>query len=164
MKSAHPITNEAGAPGTGARIVQPGTLPQRKDTVAADLLSRLLSGNAMTGMDGVFGASTTRLAAHIKYLADRYGWTFNHRDKAVGCNDGRVAWIREYFLDPPVITAAQQQGAVMFCDEVCLSRAQLRTATKLARRQAEKVNAAAAARRLKSWKSDPRQFELRYGD
>ena len=53
MKSAHPITNEAGAPGTGARIVQPGTLPQRKDTVAADLLSRLLSGNAMTGMDGV---------------------------------------------------------------------------------------------------------------
>ena len=162
MKSAHPIANEAGAPGTGASIVQPGTLPKRRNTVVADVLSRLLTGEAMTGMDGVFCASTTRLAANINYLTDRYGWTINRRDKAVGCNDGRVAWIREYFLDPPIITVAQQRGAAKFCDEVSLARTRLRTQAELAKRQAQKANAAAAARQRQGWKSDPRQFEFSY--
>ena len=164
MKSAHPIDNKAGAPGTGASIIQPGTLPHRKNTVVADVLSRLLRGQIMTGMDGVFGASTTRLAAHVYYLTDRYGWIFNRRDKAAGCSDGRVAWIREYFLDPAIITVARQRGAATFCNEVSLARTRLRTKAELAKRQAQKANAAAAARRQQSRKSDPRQFELRYGD
>ena len=162
MKIARPIENKAGAPGMGASIVQPGTLPQRKNTVVADLLSRLLNGKAMTGMDGVFGASTTRLAAHIQYLTDRYCWTFNRRDKAVGCSDGRVAWIREYFLDPATIAAAQQQGATIFCDEVSVARTRLRATAEFAKRQAKQSNAAAAARRRQGWKSDSRQFEMQY--
>ena len=47
---------------------QIGTFPTRLNTVTAEVLGRLLEGESLTGMDAVFGCSTTRLAAVIHYL------------------------------------------------------------------------------------------------
>jgi hypothetical protein len=44
MKNASPDESKAGATGKGAAIVT-GTLPARKDTVTAEVLSRLLAGD-----------------------------------------------------------------------------------------------------------------------
>jgi hypothetical protein len=52
-----------------------GGFPSRHNTVTAEVLCRLISGENLTGMDAVFGCSTTRLAAVIHYLTEKYGWS-----------------------------------------------------------------------------------------
>lgn len=77
--------------GNSIRI---GSFPARHNTVTAEVLYRLLEGESLTGMDAVFGCSTTRLAAVIYYLAQEYGWYADHVDINVGTNDGRVTVIQ----------------------------------------------------------------------
>lgn len=75
MKNAHPINDEVSAPEQGAQIVaSAGALLARKNTVRAGVLCRLLAGDTLTGLEAVFGASTTRLADAIHALARDYGW------------------------------------------------------------------------------------------
>lgn len=140
MNSARPIEDEASAPGTGAAIVSPGAFPVRQNTAAAEVLCRFLSGETLTGMSAVFDASTTRLAAHVGYLKTHYAWTFEHRDKANGCRDGRVAQVREYFLAPAVIERAMKDGACEWCLQVRLARAELRRSAGDAARRAAAEN------------------------
>jgi len=117
------------------------------NTVIAEVLSRTLSGQALTGMAGVSDASTTRMAAHIGDLEKRYGWAFERRDKVNGCSDGRVVTIVEYRLAPEVIAAAMKDGAAAWCKAVQSARRALRANADLAKLRAAKANAVAAQRR-----------------
>ena len=56
-----------------ANTVFIGGFPTRRNTVTAEVLSRLINGENLTGMDAVFSASTTRLSAVIFYLNEVYG-------------------------------------------------------------------------------------------
>ena len=144
MKNARPIKDEASAADQGAPIVNPGSLPVRRATVTAEVLARLLAGERMTGLDAVTCASTTRLSAVVHYLQTDYGWTIERTDRAAGCRDGRMAWVRVYWLAPEVIAqagAAGATGAAGWCSEVRTARLHLRTKAAHARRAAERANA-----------------------
>ena len=125
-----------------------GTFPVRHNTVTAEVLCRLCNGETLTGMDAVFGCSTTRLAAVIHYLDGEYGWNIDHVDIDVGTNDGRVALIRAYFLPRAVIRRAFDAGALEFCRSVKEARAKTRKQAPKARAEADKRNAARAAARF----------------
>ena len=149
MNSAHHIGNDmAGAPGTGARIVaSAGTLLSRQNTVRAAVLCRLLAGDKLTGLEAVFGASTTRLADAIHALSRDYGWPFERTDKVVGCKDGRVQTVTEYHLLPSIIADAMRNGAAAWCSEVRAARAELRSRAADAQRAAAQANATRRQRR-----------------
>src|SRR3546814_4874033 len=126
-KDNAPATNHESAPSK--RNYNPGQLPKRKNTVTAAVLAGLLEGETLTGMDAVFGQSTTRLGAVVFWLSERYGWTIERRDIATGTNDGRVAWITCYWLRQATRAAAFDVGARPWVDGVKAARAQTGRAT-----------------------------------
>ncbi len=138
---------------THARLT--GIYPTRHNTVTAEVLCRLISGENLTGMDAVFGCSTTRLAAVIFYLSEKYGWAIDHVDIDVGTNDGRVVLIRAYFLTRAIIRGAFDAGALKFCRSVREARAKRRTHATKAKAEADRRNAARAAAKF-----DPNQGAL----
>lgn len=117
------------------KSVQIGSLPTRHNTVTAEVLGRLLEGESLTGMDVVFGCSTTRLAAVIHYLAGEYCWSIDHVDMEVGTNDGRVTVIRKAF----------DAGALAFCRSVKAARAATRKDAAKAKEEAHRRNVARSA-------------------
>jgi hypothetical protein len=148
MKDARPsIRTESSATVTGAPIVSPFGFPAKLDTVCAEVLRRLLSGERLTSLDAVGEASTTRLAAYVFYLEDGYGWRIERTEKAAGCKDGRVAYVSEYFLPPTVIAHADERGAAQWCAKVRAARLKLRANAAKAKRQADRVNRSTAKRR-----------------
>ena len=158
MENARNIRDEASAPGTGAAIVTPGTYPAKRATVTADVLARLLAAERLTGLGAVTDASTTRLAAVVDYLQDRYGWTIERTDKATGCRDGRVAWVSVYWLAPEVIAQAIAAGAAVWCADVRAARLRLRTKAAQARSAAERAN------RARFYRPSPGQSSLFDGE
>lgn len=120
----------------------PGLLLKRKNTVIAHVLAHMLDGHHVTGMEAVFGMSSTRLAHHVHALGKVHGWFVERRDKVVGCNDGRVQTISEYWLSPDVIEAAMAQGARAWISEVRKARAALRAKEGEAHRRAAALEAA----------------------
>lgn len=142
MKAPATIETAASAPGTGAAIVAAaGALPGQKNTVRAEVLSRLLAGERLTGLDAVFSASTTRLSAVIHALAG-YGWDVSRTSLAVGCKDGRTVSVTQYHLRQSIISAAQRNGAAAWCADVRAARAERRSNAADAQRRAELCNAA----------------------
>lgn len=129
------------------KSVQIGSLPIRLNTVTAEVLSRMLEGGSLTGMDAVFGCSTTRLSAVIHYLTGEYCWSIDHVDMEVGTNDGRVTVIRAYFLPRAVIRLAFDAGALEFCRNVKVARAATRKNAARAKEAAHKRNVARRAGR-----------------
>lgn len=156
MKRPTP-TNGKPSALDGAEFNPPGHYPERLDTVTAEVLARLLNHESLTGMEAVFGASTTRLAAVVHYLESDYGWTIDRHDIATGCKDGRVAWVTEYRLNPLTIEAAMSAGAGKWCADVRRARAALRKKAAQAQRQAALANIAAAAARRRA---QPGQSDL----
>jgi hypothetical protein len=130
----------------GAEIVSSGSLPVRQATVCAEVLCRALNGEVMTGMDAVFAASTTRLAAHIGYLESNYAWTFERGNRAVGCKDGRTQTVTTYWLAPPAIERALQCGGAAWCASVRAARSAKRAQAAQAQVLAHRLNLAKAAR------------------
>lgn len=121
---------------------RPGRFPARRNTVIAEALAHLLDGFRITGMEAVFGMSSTRLAHHIWALREDHGWTVQRCDKVVGCNDGRVQTISEYWLETDVIEAAMALGAREWITSVRKARTALRAKAEEARRRAAAVEAA----------------------
>ena len=132
-----------------------GAFPTRHNTVTAEVLSRLIGGENLTSLDAVYSASTTRLAAVVDYLEQAYGWTIDRVDIDVGCNDGRVAVVRAYYLDRATIRRAFDAGALSFCHSVKEARTKRRKHAPKAKAEAHKRNAARAAAKF-----DPRQLTL----
>ncbi len=118
----------------------PGAYPTRLNTVTAEVLCRLLQGERLTGMEAVFSAHTTRLAAVIHHLKKDYGWTFEHHDLNVGTKDGRIAFIRVYYLPRATIRRAFDAGALVFCRSVKPARAKTRRHALKAAEQAHRLN------------------------
>ena len=139
---AHAIRqrNSVGAPGTGAAIVSPGTLPHKRGSASAEVLARLLAGERLTGLEALDCASTMRLAAVVDYLQAKYGWNIERTEKAAGCRDGRVVRISVYWLAPEVIKLAMAAGAMAWCVEVRTARRELRAKAALAYRAAARAN------------------------
>jgi hypothetical protein len=130
----------------GAAMVSSGSLPIRQNTVCAEVLCRALNGQVLTGMEAVFAASTTRLAAHIGYLETKYGWRFERDNKVAGCKDGRTVTITTYRLTPDAIEHAMQREAAAWCAGVSLARRAKRAQAEQAQVLAARLNQARAAR------------------
>lgn len=135
--------NSANSIAADRRI---GAFPVRHNTVTAEVLGHLLNGENLTGMDAVFSANTTRLAAVIYYMEQEYGWSIDRVDIDVGTNDGRVATIRAYYLPRATIRRAFDAGALEFCRSVKEARAKCRKQAPKAKAEADKRNAARAAK------------------
>jgi len=134
-----------------------GGFPTRCNTVTAEVLSRLIGGENLTGLDAVYSASTTRLAAVVNYLKEVYGWTIDRVDIDVGCNDGRVAVVCAYYLNRATIRRAFDAGALEFCQSVKVARAKRRRHAAKAKAEADKRNAVRTAAKF-----DPNQMALEY--
>lgn len=148
MKTPDTAKTVSSATRQGARIIGPGVLPAKLDTVTAEVLARLLNHERLTSLDAVDEASTTRLSAVTHYLGNAYGWAIKVIDKAAGCRDGRVAWVAEYFLPPEIIARAMAAGAGEWRSKVRAARNARRANAAQARREAERANAARKARRI----------------
>ena len=146
MKTPEPQKGNPSAPSS-ADSTTPGRLPKRQNTVTAEVLARLLRGERLTSMDGVFQASTTRIGATKHSLEKTHGWSVHATDKAAGCNDGRVSWIAEYHLHPQAISKAMAAGAAAWCDGVRKARLERRKKAAEAVREAARLNEARRSRR-----------------
>lgn len=142
MKKAPAATKVTTSAGGGADFTTPGRLPLKQNTVTAEVLSRLLRGERLTSLDGVYEASTTRLGATKFSLEETHGWSIQATDKAAGCKDGRVAWIVEYHLHPEAISKAMAAGAGAWCDGVRKARLERRKKAAEAIREAARANEA----------------------
>lgn len=138
-----------------ANAVFIGGFPTRRNTVTAEILSRLLQGENLTGMDAVYCASTTRLAAVVEYLEKAHGWKIDRVDIDVGCNDGRMTVVKAYYLNRAIIRRAFDAGALEFCRSVHEARAKSRKHASKAKAEAVKRNAARVAAKF-----DPNQGSL----
>ena len=134
-----------------------GSFPLRKDTVTAEVLTQLLRGETLTGLDSVRKANTTRLGAFIFTLEKNYGWTIARHDVFVGTGDGRMPTITAYYLERSTKRAAFDSGASAFCRAVDSAREKQRQNASKLKRDAHKRNSIKAAARR-----DPRQFDLGY--
>lgn len=139
MENARPLQAEESSAPSSADFT--ATFPRRHYTVAAEVLRQLLEGERLTGLDAVFGAHTTRLAAVIHYLEKDYGWEIARTDKTVGTVDGRVTDVREYFLSPDRLRQALDAGAAAYVLAVSDARAKQRTEAPQARTEATRRNA-----------------------
>ncbi len=129
----------------GASII-PGQLLTRKHTVRADVLAHLLAAERLTGMAAVIGSSTTRLAAVVHVLVEKYGWPIFTNPLVTGNADGRNSHVIEYFMLPSTIAEAMRTGAGPWCAQVHAARMKLRTHAAEAKRRADAINAARRAR------------------
>lgn len=154
MKTPEPFKKNSSATLQGAQLASPGALPTKLNTVAAEVLARLLNYERLTSLDAVNESSTTRLSAVTHYIETKYGWTIKSVSKAVGCRDGRVAWVSEYFLAPEIIAQAMAAGAGVWCAKVRSARRVRRTMAAQARSNAERANASLSNRRPHTGQQD----------
>jgi hypothetical protein len=157
MKNAPTTISNESAPDK--RDYTCGTMPKRINTVTAEVLSKMLESNRLTGMESVFNQNTTRLAAFVDYLQKHYGWNIERKEMVVDTKDGRTPSITIYWLSQDSITAAFEVEARAWIDSVKLARADRR-------KQANKKKMSAAqksAARCQLRKQDPRQGGL-WGD
>jgi hypothetical protein len=150
MKRPTPQKAESSALNSADFI---GAFPTRHNTVTAEVLARLVGGENLTGLDAVYSASTTRLAAVVDYLGQAYGWTIDRVDIDVGCNDGRVAVVRAYYLSRVTIRRAFDAGALSFCHSVKDARAKRRKHASKAKAEAAQRNAARTAAKFDPYQS-----------
>lgn len=123
-----------------------GRFPNLKSSVTAEVLQRLLGSERLTSLETVFDAGTTRLAAVVHYLEREYAWSIARKEVAVGCRDGRVAWVAEYWLSEESILQANAKGGASWCAQVHIARAELRKQARKAQENAALYNAKKALR------------------
>jgi len=153
MKNAPVQNTNESAPDK--RDYTPGTLPKHINTVTAAVMVALLESNTLTGMDSVFKENTTRLAAAIGYLKNRYNWSIERRNIATGTNDGRMPTITAYWLSQETIAKAFEAGAREWMNRVKFARAERRKLANKCKTTAAQINA------RKHFKSqNPRQNSL----
>lgn len=96
-----------------------GTLPDRFDTVLADVLGRLLEGGApLTAMVAAQAHGTARLSAVIHTLEKKYGWHIERAQTKKYLHDGRYVWTTAYKLPQVSIEGAREMYGSMWMDIV----------------------------------------------
>ena len=103
-------------------------LPKRLASVHAEVLARLLRGEAVTGLDAWIKSGTSRLAAIIFNLR-RDGWRVIDVRESVATSDGRTASIARYSLEN-YHQFAEDELIKAFIDNVFKARDELRHASK----------------------------------
>jgi hypothetical protein len=136
----------------------PGSFPARKNTVTAEVLAALLESKVLTGLEAVFKANTTRLAASVEYIHREYNWPIERRAVAYGTDDGRIPTVKNYWFAQETIARAFEAGAREWIDAVKLARAARRKQAAYCKSEAAKRNAS-----RKPKQHDPRQSSL-WGD
>ena len=141
-KKETPNTTKAALSVTrqGGPIVSPGRYPCKLDSVAAEVLARLLAGESLQSLEMVHSSSTTRLAAQIHYIEKFYFWDIERCELVAGCADGRIAWVTRYSLHGVVIAAAMAVGAAEWMSDVFAARRTLRAKAAEAARAAAGIN------------------------
>ena len=147
MKKAPAATKVTTSAGGGADFTTSGRLPLKQNSVTAEVLSRLLRGERLTSLDGVYEASTTRLGAVIHHLQGAHGWPIDSTPMAAPCADGRVSRVAEYSLPQSVIAQATAAGARAWCESVRKARLERRKKAAEAIREAARLNEARRSRR-----------------
>ena len=102
--------------------------PPKLASARAEVLARMLEGEAITAADTYHGSSTMRAAAHVHALRSIYGWPILSEEEEAICNDGHVARIARYRLTPETIMRARSAGAGDWCAQVRQARAAKRKA------------------------------------
>ena len=123
--NAHNPTNNSEMNATSPSL---GLFPVRRDTVRAEVFSRLIKGESMTSMTAVFDASTTRLAPQVHKLRTSYKWAIESVEQVVSTNDGRMAEVSAYRLPSQIAMEAMAQGGAEYCASVTAARQALRQA------------------------------------
>lgn len=155
-KTETPNTTEAalGVTRQGVPIVPQFGYPSKLDSVAAEVLARLLQGESLQSLEMVYCSSTTRLAAQIHYIERAYLWDIERRELVAGCADGRIAWVTQYSLHGDVIAAAMADGAAEWVADVFAARRVLRAKAADAMRAAAGINATSGDRKRKCQSPD----------
>lgn len=153
MKTPAATEVTTSAPNS-AKHSRPGRLPAKLDTVIAEVLCQLLEGKSLTGMDGVYAASTTRLSAVIHDLEKTHAWTIERDEVVSGCKDGRTTTITRYWVGSSAIELAREAGAESWCAQVKVARAALRRDAMEAKREAARQNQSKAARAIPPGQGD----------
>ena len=127
-----------------ANPVHIGAFPTRHNTIAAEVFSRLLKGENLTGMDAVHCCNTTRLAGASESLVKKRNWPIDLMSIDVGTSDGRVPAICVYYLTRATIRQAFDADALAFCQRTNNARAKTCGKAPKAKDDAAKHNAAHA--------------------
>ncbi|TAK87080.1 MAG: hypothetical protein EPO09_18985 [Aquabacterium sp.] len=135
----------AGAQGDTAIV---GIFPGRRNTLQSEVLARLLLSERLTGLDAVAGLNTTRLASAVHILRTKFEWPIKRHDFSVGCGDGRVEQVCEYYLSTEAISAASRAGADEFVPDVLKQRSERRKEAPKAKREAALRNSASFTTRI----------------
>lgn len=134
MKTPEPSQENPSAVST--RIF---SYPRQLNSACAEVLSRLLDGEALTSADTLERCATMRAAAAVHYLKQHYGWPILSDTRTTGCSDGRVVTISFYYLPAEVIHAACAADAGEWRIQVHQERAKLRANAADAYRRAAKI-------------------------
>lgn len=139
MKTPEPSKENPSAPNKCSF-----SYPQRLTSACAEVLARMLAGEILTAGDTMTEMGTMRAAAHVHYLAGRYGWPIDSDERATGCSDGRTVIVAAYKLPQSIIAQARAAGAAAWCTQVRKARAALRAKAADAYRRADAINKARA--------------------
>lgn len=107
------LNNTSAGPGCSI-----GRFPAQHATVLAGVLKHMLNGNRIDSLAAIKSANTTRLASVIHRLGSEYGWQIDREDVAINTVDGRVAYVRVYWLSLEAIAQAYKSGAGEFIQKV----------------------------------------------
>ena len=106
MKKAPDYKNAIEGAADTAHFI--GQLPTQQNTVTAEVLRRLLQGERMTSLAGVFEASTTRLGAVVFYLRT-LGWPVETVEIPAPTAENPHRIIARYHLAPQYTAQALAQ-------------------------------------------------------
>ncbi len=108
-----------------------GYLPERLNSSVAHTLEQLLRGKRINCMSATNGKYSTRLKDQIASLRMNYGWKGIESDYKTICTlDGRLQRVKEYWLDPRAIEAAELGGAKDWLAEMRQQRQKRKQAGK----------------------------------
>lgn len=118
------------------------TLPTRKGAAVASVLADLLSGGVLNGVDMADEIHSSRLKDHISTLRHRHGWTTIESSQiAKATKDGRVQWVKQYWLPIETLDGLDQKVVNAWVAEVRHIRAEKRIAYEQAQRRSIAANA-----------------------
>ena len=89
-------------------------LPQKLNSVTAEVLARLLNGQALSQQDATKLMSCTRLGSVVHILRHNYGWNIVTQDETSPTQDGRTATYARYYLPESEIMRMSEQERVAY--------------------------------------------------
>lgn len=98
--------------------------PERKNTLCARTLARLLIGEHLKHRDADLVSGSYRLSGYVHYLQERYGWRIERKECITDTGDpvGRNAPYTVYWLSDEVLSWSGQMGRDWAADVLRLEK------------------------------------------